>query len=469
MALTLTITKHPEMPPGEAMSRTIDGNAVIGRGKDSDWVLPDPERHLSKQHCRIETRGDRYYVIDISKNGVFVNDAIEPLRQGNAAELRDGDRLALGDYEFAVRLSTPAPAVDSDALPVSSDDDPFVDLPERPADLRSSPAGAPFGGGSGRTLIGETDPSVDPIAALAGPEVRPFGSAGNDIIPDDIDLITGEPRTPELRGAVQADHAPAEQQHFRPPSAVQEAIPENWADELLGPAQPAPKPPVEPAPPPEKPRQATAAPRSKAPRAAAATGSASGDREPLRAFLAGAGVEDLTLSDGEIDAVMRLVGEMFREMVAGLREILMSRTAFKSEFRLERTMIQQTQNNPLKFSISADEALQALLRRPGPGYLPPLEAVREGVQDIKAHQVAVVAGLQVALTALLREFNPEGLKQRLEQRSRLANLMPGSSKARYWELYEMFYKEVAAEAEQGFHGLFGREFRRAYEEQLKKL
>ena len=80
-----------------------------------------------------------------------------------------------------------------------------------------------------------------------------------------------------------------------------------------------------------------------------------------------------------------------------------------------------------------------------------------------------LAGLQVALTALLREFNPEGLKQRLEQRSRLANLMPGSSKARYWELYEMFYKEVAAEAEQGFHGLFGREFRRAYEEQLKKL
>src|SRR5215472_15042694 len=103
MALTLTITKHPEMPPGEAMSRTIDGNTVIGRGKDSDWVLPDPERHLSKQHCRIEFRGDRYYVIDTSKNGVFVNDAIEPLRQGNAAELRDGDRLALGDYEFAVR------------------------------------------------------------------------------------------------------------------------------------------------------------------------------------------------------------------------------------------------------------------------------------------------------------------------------------------------------------------------------
>src|SRR5262249_18234587 len=132
-------------------------------------------------------------------------------------------------------------------------------------------------------------------------------------------------------------------------------------------------------------------------------------------------------ADAELDGVMRLVGEMFREMVAGLREVLMSRTAFKSEFRLERTMIQQTQNNPLKFSISADDAMQVLLRRPGPGYLPPLEAVREGVEDIKAHQVAVVAGLQVALTALLREFNPESLKQRLEQRSRLANPLPAST------------------------------------------
>ena len=69
MTLTLTITKHPELPPGEAMSRTFERcNAVIGRGADSDWMLPDPERHLSKQHCRIEFRGDRY-VAAVDVNG----------------------------------------------------------------------------------------------------------------------------------------------------------------------------------------------------------------------------------------------------------------------------------------------------------------------------------------------------------------------------------------------------------------
>ena len=165
-----------------------------------------------------------------------------------------------------------------------------------------------------------------------------------------------------------------------------------------------------------------------------------------------------------------MVGQMFREMVAGLREILMSRTAFKSEFRLERTMIQQSQNNPLKFTLNAEEALAALLRRSVPGYLPPVEAVRHGIEDVKAHQLAVVAGLQVALVALLREFDPENLKQRLEQqRSVLANLLPGAKNAKAREIYEALYKEVATQAEQGFDGVFGREFRRAYEEQLKKL
>jgi type VI secretion system protein len=167
---------------------------------------------------------------------------------------------------------------------------------------------------------------------------------------------------------------------------------------------------------------------------------------------------------------MRMVGQMFRDMVAGLHEILRSRTAFKSEFRIERTMIQQTQNNPLKISPTADEALAVLVRRSKTGYLPPVEAVRQGVEDIKAHQLAVIAGLQVALVALLQEFDPENLKQRLEQqRSVLANLMPGAKNAKAWEIYEAFYKEVASQAEQGFDGIFGREFRRAYEEQLKKL
>jgi type VI secretion system protein len=311
-------------------------------------------------------------------------------------------------------------------------------------------------------LIPNTDPSIDPIAELAGPENRPLGG-DQQFIPEDFDLITGLPKTPVHEGAPQKDHAPAEQQYFRPPSAARTPIPEDWGDDALVATDP---PAAQPAPvrvaPVRERTPGTAQPR---PPAAAA-----GAADLLRAFLDGAGIDDPTVVDGDPGGTLRMVGKMFRDMVEGLHEILRSRTAFKSEFRIERTMIQQTQNNPLKISPTADEALAVLLRASKPGYLPPVDAVRQGVEDIKAHQLAVIAGLQVALVALLHEFDPENLKQRLEQqRSVLANLMPGAKNAKAWEIYEAFYKEVATEAEQGFDGIFGREFRRAYEEQLRKL
>jgi type VI secretion system FHA domain protein len=464
MTLTLTITKHPEMPAGEPMSRTLDRcGAVIGRGRDSDWTLPDPDRHLSKQHCRIEFRGDRYYVVDISKNGVFVNESIEPLRQGNMAELNDGDRLTLGDYELEIRIDAgPRRPAARESQQIPDDFDPFgqesFDEPQRP--LERTSAESSF---RGEMLIPNTDPSIDPIAELAGPENRPLGGDSQQI-PDDIDLITGLPKTPVHEGAPQRDHTPAEQQYFRPPSPARATIPEDWADDDLGTAGPRAEPRARVAPVRER---APTVPRSAAPRAPAPAGAAA---DLLRAFLEGAGIEDMAVAYGDPEGTMRMVGQMFRDMVAGLHEILMSRTAFKSEFRIERTMIQQTQNNPLKISPTADEALAVLLGRSKAGYLPPVEAVRQGVEDIKAHQLAVIAGLQVALVALLQEFDPENLKQRLEQqRSVLANLMPGAKNAKAWEIYEELYKEVASQAEQGFDGIFGREFRRAYEEQLKKL
>jgi type VI secretion system protein len=470
MTLTLTITKHPTMPPGEPMSRTFDRcDAVIGRGRDSDWALPDPERHLSKQHCRIEFRGDRYYVVDTSKNGVFINESIEPLRHGNMAELRDGDRLALGDYELLVRLAAARRERPAARDRIPDDFDPFGDQqlgpPELPVDERVERSGP-----REEMLFQHADPAIDPVEELAGPENRPL-DAGKDYIPEDFDLVTGQPRGPVHEGPPQKDDAPVEQSYFRPPTAAKEAIPEDW-DIELPPAEPEPAPTPMPAKPARATRAAPVTPTANAaPRAAVrATPTAATAPPLLEAFLEGAGLDAGALSDAEAENVMHAVGQMFREMVAGLHETLRSRTAFKSEFRIERTMIRQAENNPLKFSISAEEALLALLRRPGPGYLPPVDAVRQAVDDVKAHQLAVVAGLQVALMALLREFDPEKLKQRLEQqRSVISSLLPGAKNAKAWEIYEAFYKEVAAEAEQGFDGLFGRAFRRAYEEQLKKL
>jgi predicted component of type VI protein secretion system len=80
-----------------------------------------------------------------------------------------------------------------------------------------------------------------------------------------------------------------------------------------------------------------------------------------------------------------------------------------------------------------------------------------------------MSGVQAALRAVLRRFDPTNLKQRLDQHPTLASILPGARQSRYWAAYEQLYREVASDAENSFDGLYGREFVRAYEAQVKKL
>src|SRR5512135_3286087 len=110
MRLILTLAADDQPPPGKTETRVFDGRGVtIGRGADNDWVLPDPERHLSKRHCVIAFADDRYTITDISTNGVFLNHSTTALGRGNSAPLRHGDRIEFGDYALQVALTTAEP------------------------------------------------------------------------------------------------------------------------------------------------------------------------------------------------------------------------------------------------------------------------------------------------------------------------------------------------------------------------
>ena len=80
----------------------------------------------------------------------------------------------------------------------------------------------------------------------------------------------------------------------------------------------------------------------------------------------------------------------------------------------------------------------------------------------------VQLALDRALLGLLRRFEPEALEKRL-QPGMLGNLLPGARKARTWELFCATYKDIAREAEDDFQSVFGREFARAYDAQIRKL
>ena len=72
MSLTLTMLRCPDAVPPQ--TRTVAGGEFsIGRGPENDWVLPDPERGLSKCHCVFAYRSGGWQVADLSTNGSFLN------------------------------------------------------------------------------------------------------------------------------------------------------------------------------------------------------------------------------------------------------------------------------------------------------------------------------------------------------------------------------------------------------------
>jgi type VI secretion system protein len=163
------------------------------------------------------------------------------------------------------------------------------------------------------------------------------------------------------------------------------------------------------------------------------------------------------------------LGALLRTMTAGIMQAIASRSQIKSEFRLEQTMIAPTENNPLKFSATSDEALLRLVRHSEKAYLAGAEAAREAIDDINAHQMAVVAGTEAALRSILRRFKPDGLASRLGGGSALGNLIPLFKKAKYWDFFKALYEEVSEAADDDFHQFFGNEFAKAYEQQLERL
>ena len=211
--------------------------------------------------------------------------------------------------------------------------------------------------------------------------------------------------------------------------------------------------------------------RPAAPAAAtAAPAPAAGSDVLLAALLEGLGsVQAAPAITNLTPALMRLVGTLLAESVHGAVDLLQARASVKREVRAEVTAIRPRQNNPLKFSPTAALALQHLLGPTVPGFLQPDEAMRDAFRDLRAHELAVMAGMRSALAGLLQRFDPKTLESRMTGKSGLGLLLAGGRRAQLWEAYQDLYSQLSAEAEDDFHEVFGRAFLAAYQEQLDRL
>jgi FHA domain-containing protein len=94
VSLTVNGTKH----------EVESGKVTIGRSKDCDIQLPDP--NVSRKHAEVRQEGAAYWAVDLdSTNGMEVNG-----RRQKRAKLRQGDRITLGSTELVFRRETEASA-----------------------------------------------------------------------------------------------------------------------------------------------------------------------------------------------------------------------------------------------------------------------------------------------------------------------------------------------------------------------
>jgi len=497
----------------------------IGRSPDCDWVLASP--YVSRHHATVHYASGSFFIESMGENGLAVGNPETMLPQAQRHRLSDGDRLFIDEFEVTVGVSSMRPG----AYPAAGRapgptpnllDDPFADPATRSAPLPDPLAPSadeldPLKQLTGRNtnpLPPRTEAPRDPAwnhsSSLAdhfrpppvpsGSGLPPTGSA----IPDDWDRTSfgrtkfNQPppgAAPPAAGAggsgIPDDwdktgfKAPPQVPQPSPPprvnvtidtSARMPAAPNRPPPQRAPQAPPPPSPAVRPGPAPARPVQ-SAPPPPPAPSTSASgvyrappvppapTPPATGSSFDLDTFLRSAGVDPANVPPDIASAM----GNILRSVVQGVIEVLHARTEIKTQFRLPVTRVKSAENNPLKFSVNAEDALNSLLGKRNPAYMPALHAFDDAFEDIRFHQLAMLAGMRAGFESLLTRFDPTQLQELFDKQIKRGGLLSLGGKTKYWELYTELFGELAADRDDSFRRLFGEEFARAYEEQLERL
>lgn len=508
MELRLNIVQLPDGITGiDAQKVFGEDGGTIGRAETNDWILPDPEKYISSCHCKIQYEDNQYYLIDSSTNGTFTGAEKELIGAGNRVPVSDLMRIVVGDYEIQAQLIANQASHDNQAGVGRFG--PFADFqnpaPPPPGSLFTEPANNQisqddgsqeasvfFPGASQNALLLDQEGVLDPIEALDKANNQAAGPGSVD----DSHLFHG-----------QGDNAPPVDQAFNPPGMVpHDKIPDDWdntemgylsrkeaseSNSLLEPpivpvdsipakSQIRPKPTANKTPAIQPAKQKTGKPRGKDKKKSAVnkpmqeqptvirTKTKAVSQPPSKDLLGALGIDAQGLSKQQISLLNQLTGTFVRQTIDGLLQVLRARNMIKNELRLAVTTVQPTDNNPLKFAATVDEAIEHLFVQQGEAYMPPIQSVKESFDSLADNQLAILAGMRAAFAKVMKNFDPVELSRQFDMQSG-GGLFGGGKKIRYWDSYLEYYQSLTKESEGAFQLLFGEEFIKAYEGQILKL
>jgi FHA domain-containing protein/type VI secretion system protein len=419
--LGVDLLATPEANPFAAPVRPA---APAFRGAESDHISPEIQAF---QQDPFSTPAAPAYVPP-----AYSPPAHTPAAASGMAIPDDYDPLA--DY-LPPRVSAPAPTPGGAAAPAA----PYL-APAQPAAF--APAAQPV--------------PAAPTAQIAPLDaVPPAGAAAVAAVDSPHETFFGKPAPQQVQPEPEAHETLFGRSSLATQAAIPSAVPS-------APATTSASVPSAPAviPTPAAARSQAAAPTNQT--------NPANDSAVLQALLRGRGISDLN-SNRPPEEIAELVGAMLREATTGTMSVLMARAMTKRESRLEMTMIATQANNPLKFFPDAHSALTQMLGNALAGYMPPLRAYSNAFDDVRAHELALMAGMRAALAGVLGRFDPAAIEERLQVPTVMDKVLAANRKAKMWDRLVELYKEISSEADDDFQRLFGEKFALAYEEQIQRL
>ena len=402
--IALRVMRRPGAAEPDATALPMPPEGLtIGRAVDCALVLADPLRVVSRQHAQVIAIGEAARVRCISSSTPLWVNGMQ-LDPGGERALVVGDRLRIGGFELAVEPGG-ATAAQRSRL------DRWFDLEGAPDPLASE---SPL-------------PALEPSREAAATSAVVSWQTSRHVMRTVTPTVPSEPAMPP------------------PPLQTPVAA--------------------------ETP-QSPPAPLSEAPASAAATrvDPPSSDKPPellelAAAFARGAG---LGTEVGPLTPEwMGHLGALLRATAEGTLALLQSRAVTKRHMRAEGTHIAPRQNNPLKFSPGATEALTRMLQRDAsPGFLDPVSALQDAHHDLLVHQVAMVAGMRAAVFELFSRLGPEAAESG-EGPAHGISRLPLLRAAALWHRHRMQHAQLLEHLDDDFETIFGREFLRAYEAQSR--
>jgi type VI secretion system FHA domain protein len=415
MPLTLKVLTFKDQPVSQSAVVSMNNQGgTIGRSNDNTLVLPDEEKFVSRHHATVTMENGWYCLTDNSLSGVFING--QHLHD-SSQQLTNGMLLKIGEYEIAVAI---------DEVQVI-DDFPFA--PSESAE--QADYFLPLDDFGDNRLLREQDVKHEDLIQSSGESVKPAFES-------------------QLQGGASAlfDNFIAPAVTSNPFASTEaEAIPENFSfEDLLAESHPQQKKPTAASPPPAN--------------HPIAEQRVMPSNTAFDAFLRGAGIQYRAYRPEPLTDTLYRVGQMFRHLIIGTVNVLRSRTAFKSSFRINMTLIRATNNNPLKFTVATDDIIRQFLDNKSDGFLGSIEAIDQGFNDMVNHQQAMEAGIQAAVTELLKSFDPKLIEKQLD----LGIVL--QKKAKCWDRYQEIYRHTASEAMENF---FTDAFAEAYQQKMDEL